>query len=167
MKNIMFKSVLLFIISTITVLPGVTLSEQQTNTMDIYAGHFSRDGNTDNPSRPINNNIYIKLFKDQWIATLYVPYPYAASVEPAAITKALEQAKKQTTTSAYIRGRFGQLTELATAHVERFGYVEDRIIYECGSLAPCTIKLQDGYLELIKPGVINEHIIKYNHVVNQ
>jgi hypothetical protein len=66
-----------------------------------------------------------------------------------------------------VRGTYGQLTEPATAEVEKYGYMEDRIIYECGSLAPCTIKLYDGYLELIKPGVINEHIIKFNHIVNQ
>ncbi len=66
-----------------------------------------------------------------------------------------------------MRGTFGQLTEKATAQVEKYGYVEDKIIYECGSLAPCSIKLYDDYLELIKPGVINEHIIKFNHVVER
>ena len=98
---------------------------------------------------------------------LYVPLPYATSVEPAAINKALEQAKKQTTGSAYIRDKFGQFDELATAQIEKYGYQEDRLIFECGSLAPCTIKLGDGYLELIKPGIINEHIIRYNHVIDQ
>lgn len=154
-------------LAAIAVFPGVILSEQQTNKMDIYEGHFAREGNNESPSRTINNNIYIKFFENQWIATLYVPQPYAATVEPATITQALEQAKKQTTSSAYIRGKFGQLKERAIVRVEKFGYIEDRIIFECGSLAPCTIKLADGYLDLIKPGVINEHIIKYNHVTNQ
>ena len=152
---------------TMAVFPGRILSEQQTSKMDFFAGHFAREGNNDSPSRTINNNIYIKFFENQWITTLYVPQPYAATVEPATITQALEQAKKQTTSSAYIRGKFGVLEERAIVRVEKFGYIEDRIIFECGSLAPCTIKLADGYLELIKPGVINEHIIKYNHVSNQ
>jgi len=76
---------------------------------------------------------------------LFVPYPYATSVEPSAITRVFE----------------------VTVHIERYGYLEDRLVFECGSLAPCTIKLGEGYMELIKPGVINEHIIRYNHVATE
>ena len=167
MNKIIFKSALLTLLTAIAVFPGTAFSQQQASTMDIFDGHFSSVGNTDSPTRATNNNIYIKLFEGQWIATLYIPYPYASTVEPATITKVLEQAKKKTTTSSYLRGKFGELDKLATVHVEKFGYLEDRIVYECGSLAPCTIKLGDGYLELIKPGVINEHIIRYDHVVTQ
>ena len=85
----------------------------------------------------------------------------------SAINKVFEEGKKQTSSSAYLRGTFGHLSEPATLHIEKFGYLEDRLVFECGSLAPCTIRLSDDYLELIKPGVINEHIIKYNHVVDQ
>jgi hypothetical protein len=63
-----------------------------------------------------------------------------------------------------MKGKFDLLSEAATIQIERYGYLEDRIVFECGSLAPCTIKMGDGFLELIKPGVINEHIIRYNHV---
>ena len=167
MNRVILKSALLSILVGLAVFPGLILSEQQTNEMDIHAGHFSREGNNASPSRTTKNNIYIKLYKDQWIITLHVPYPSATSVGPEAIEKVFEGIKKQADTRAYVRGTYGQLTEPATAQVEKYGYVEDRIIYECGSLAPCTIKLGDGYLELIKPGVINEHIIKFNHVVNQ
>ena len=134
-------------------------------TMDIYAGHFSRDGNNQSPSATTNNNIYIKIFENQWVGMLYVPYPYAKTVSSSAITKVFEAAKKKTAGSAYLRGTFGQLSKNATIQIEKFGYLEDRLIFECGSLAPCTIKLHDDYLELVKPGIINEHIIKYNHVV--
>ncbi len=98
---------------------------------------------------------------------LYVPYPYATTVSSPAIDRVFEQAKSQTSGSAYLRGTFGQLSEPAPVHFERFGYLEDRLIFECGSLSPCTIRLSQDYLELIKPGVINEHIIKYNHVIDQ
>jgi len=134
-------------------------------TMDIYAGHFSREGNNQSPSATTNNNIYIKLFENQWVGMLYVPYPYAKTVSSSAITKVFEAAKRKTAGSAYLRGTFGQLNENATIQIEKFGYLEDRLVFECGSLAPCTIKLHDDYLELVKPGVINEHIIKYNHIV--
>jgi len=165
MKKAVFKSILLFSLTTIAAIPCTVLSEQQTNKMDIFDGHFSREGNNATPSRTNKNNIYIKLYKDQWIATLHIPFPSATTVEPAAIDKVFEQVKKQATTRAYIRGTFGQLTEPATVQVEKYGYMEDKIIFECGSLAPCSIKLGDSYLELIKPGVINEHIIKFNHIV--
>jgi hypothetical protein len=167
MKKIFFKSILLSALTGLAVFPGITLSGQQANTMDIYAGHFSMEGNNQSPSRNINNNIYIKLFKNQWIAMLYIPYPYATTVNSSAITRVFEQAKSQTSGSSYLRGTFGQLSEPATVHIERFGYLEDRLVFECGSLSPCTIRLSDDYLELIKPGVINEHIIKYNHVIDQ
>lgn len=139
-------------------------SQQSTLKADTLTGHFSREGNNDTPAQTINNNIYIKLFEDNSIATLYIPYPYAKSVSPDIITNILEEAKRQTSSSAFIRGKFGHLEENATVHVEKFGFFEDQIVYECGSLAPCTIKLHEGYLELIKPGMINEHIIKYHHV---
>jgi hypothetical protein len=146
-------------------LPGVSLSQDSGSSVDIYSGYYSRDGNNKSPSETINNNIYIKLFEDQWIATLYIPLPYGSTVGSVAIDKALGQAKLQTTTSAYIRGKFGQLTEPATVRIEKFGYLEDRIVFECGSLAPCTIKMGDGFLELIKPGMLNEHIIRYIQIV--
>jgi len=166
MKKIFFKNILLSTLMVIAVFPGVTLSAQQANKMDIFSGHFSMEGNNDSPAQTINSNIYIKIFKNQWIATLYIPYPYATTVNSSAITKVFEEAKRQTSGSSYLRGTFGQLSELATIHIEKFGYLEDRLIFECGSLAPCTIRLSDDYLELIKPGVINEHIIKYNHVID-
>jgi hypothetical protein len=147
--------------------PGKVGAQEHAGSPDFYSGHYSRDGNSESPSSASGNNIYIKFFEGQWIATLFVPYPYATTVEPAVITKALENAKKQTATSAYIRGDFGHLEESATAQIERFGYLDNQIVYECGSLAPCTIKLEDGFLEQIKPGVINEHIIRYNHVTSQ
>ncbi len=147
-------------------IPEITFSQDLKSPADIYSGHYVREGNNGSSSGAINHSIYIKLFEDQWIATGYIPLPYASSVEPTAVTKVLEEAKKQTSTSAYLRGKFGQLTELATVQVEKFGYLEDRIVFECGSLAPCTIIVGDGFLELTKPGMLNEHIIRYTQVID-
>ena len=167
MKKIFTINILLFALITIVVFPGLNLAARTSTIGENLSGHFSRAGNNDSPSETARNNIYIKLFENRWIAMLYVPYPYATSVEPLAITRVFEAAKKQTTGSAYMKGTFGQLSESATVHIERYGYLEDRLVFECGSLAPCTIKLGEGYLELIKPGVINEHIIRYNHVATE
>jgi hypothetical protein len=165
MNKIFLKALLLPILLVVTVFPGLALSAQQADKMDIFSGHFSMQGNNESPSATAKNSIYIKLFKNQWVAMLYIPYPYSTKVNSSAITKVFEEAKKQTSGSSYIRGTFGQLSEPATVQIEKFGYLEDRLIFECGSLSPCTIRLGDDYLELIKPGVINEHIIKYNHVI--
>lgn len=152
-------------------LPGAVFAQQASDTTDIFSGYYSRDGNDKSPAKTINSNIYIKLYKDkdmsQWVVTLFIPYPYATNLKPAVINKVFAQAKKQSPKSAYLRGKFGQLEEKATVQIERFGYMQDKIIFECGSLSPCTIKIADGYLDLIKPGIINEHIIKYNHVIDE
>lgn len=164
MKIRFSKSIVLGVIIATITLPGPILSAQHSSLGEDLSGHFSRAGNSDTPSKTTRNNIYIKFFADRWIEMIFVPYPYAVGVEPSTITRVMVEAKKQTSGSAYMKGKFGHLSELATVHIERYGYLEGRIVFECGSLAPCTIKLGEGYLELIKPGVINEHIIRYNHV---
>ncbi len=142
------------------IFPTSVFSAQQED----LAGFYSRNGNNGSPAKTAGNNIYIKFYQDRWIGTLFIPYPYAIGVEASVVSRVFDEARKRTTRAALMRGKFGQLAEAATIQIERYGYLEDRIVFECGSLSPCTIKLADGYLELIKPGVINEHIIKYNHV---
>jgi len=128
------------------------------------SGYYSREGNGDSPAQAAGNNIYIRFFPERWLAMLFLPYPYAEQVASETINQVFDTARAQTTSSAYLRGTFATLKQRATLQIERYGYLEDRIIFECGSLAPCTIRLGDGYLELIKPGVINEHIIRYRHI---
>jgi len=127
-------------------------------------GYYAREGNDGSPAQAAGNNIYIRFFPDRWLGMLFLPWPYATEVDPATIPRVFDAARAQTTSSAYLRGDFGLLQQKATLHIERYGYLEDRIVFECGSLAPCTIRLGEGYLELIKPGVINEHIVRYRHV---
>lgn len=146
------------------ILPNPVLSAQQKGNGEILAGHYSRDGNNGSPSKTSGNNIYIKFFEDRWLGVLFIPYPYAASIEAPVVTQVFDAARKRAMSAAYMKNKFELLSEPATIQIERYGYLEDRIVFECGSLSPCTIKLGEGYLELIKPGVINEHIIRYNHV---
>jgi len=146
------------------VLPALAFGAERGAYNENLSGYYAREGNGGSPARAAGNNIYIRFFADRWLGMLFLPYPYAESVDKAAITRVFDAARAKTSSSAYLRGTFGELDEKATLHIERYGYLEDRVIFECGSLAPCTIKLGDGYLELIKPGVINEHIIRYQHV---
>jgi hypothetical protein len=158
------KNTLLYTLLAAVIFPGISSATQHANIGENLSGYFSRDGNNASPSETTRNNIYIKFFEDRWIAMLFIPYPYATSVESSVIERAFHEAKKKTSGSSYLRGKFGHLAESATVQIERYGYLEDRIVFECGSLAPCTIRTGEDYLELIKPGVINEHIIRYNHV---
>ena len=153
--------------SLLTTLAGLIILTGSSSifAMNLNEGYFSRDGNNQSPSETTNNNIYIKLYENQWVGMLYLPYPYARSVNAETIDEVFNAAKAKTSTSAYLRSKFNRLEERATIQIEKFGYLEDRLVFECGSLAPCTIKLYDDYLELVKPGMINEHIIRYNHVV--
>ena len=130
-------------------------------------GHYAREGNDGSPAQAAGNNIYLKFFPDRWIGMLFVPYREAAGIDANLITSALENARRMTGGAAYLKGNFNLLPTDATAQIERYGYLEDRIVFECGALSPCTISLGDGYLDLIKPGIVTEHIIRYQHVSGQ
>ena len=154
------KKLITFWITSMLLISGTSA-----HALDIESGFFSREGNNQSPSETTNNNIYIKIFENQWIALMYLPYPYATTVNDSIINEVFDQARGQVTTSAYLRGKFDRLDERATIQIEKFGYIGEELVFECGSLAPCTIRLQDDYIELVKPGMINEHIMRYNHVV--
>ncbi len=127
-------------------------------------GFYAREGNDGSPAAAAGNNIYLKFFDDRWIGMLFVPYPYAVGMDAARIERALTAARARTDSAAYLRDRFGEFDELATAQIERYGYLDDRIAFECGAMSACTLRFGDGYIELIKPGVINEHIVRYHHI---
>jgi hypothetical protein len=158
------KGFLLGLLLACSSFPAVVFSAQQPGLNENLSGHYSRDGNNGTPSETAGNSIYIKFFEDRWVGMLFIPYPYAVSVEAWGVTQGWVAARKQATSAALMKDEFGLLSEAATIQIERYGYLGDRIVFECGSLAPCTIRMGDGFLELIKPGVINEHIVRYNHV---
>ena len=127
-------------------------------------GYYAREGNDGSPAATAGNNIYLKFYQDRWIGLLFVPYPYAVGLEPQRLRSAFENARSRTHGPAYLRDRFDSFDQLATAQIERYGYLNDQIAFECGALSACTVKLGEGYLELIKPGVINPNIVRYLYV---
>ena len=146
-----------------TLLPA-TLAAATGAQGELLDGHYAREGNDGSPALAAGNNIYIKFFPDRWVGMLYIPPRDAAGVDAETVTTALENARRQTSGAAYLKGRFGLLPADATAQIERYGYLEDLIAFECGALSPCTVSLGDGYLELIRPGIVTEHIVRYHHV---
>ena len=144
---------------------GPAYTQQTETTLDIHTGHFSREGNNGSPSETSHNNLYIKLYPDGWIALLYVPFPYAKNVTPEMIDKVFVEAKRQITMRSFTRDKFGILDEAATVHMEQYEEVEGQTQFECGSINPCALRFGENYLELVKSGVINEHIVKFDHIV--
>ena len=170
MKNPLFNVISTVLFTALSVLPGISYALNATDDTSIFDGYYAREGNNGTPSRTLHHNVYMKLYADkgqQWVAMMHIPLPYASTVDEAIIPDIFKNIRKQINSSAFVRDTFGYLEEKATVQFERFGYMQDKIIFECGSLSPCTIKPADGYLELIKPGMINEHIIRYNHIVAQ
>jgi len=158
------KKILTALLLAFAVLPAAELSAQQADYGENLSGFYAREGNNGSPAKTAGNNIYIKFFHERWVGMMFIPYPYAIEVDNAVVDKVFAAARKQVTNAAILRGKYELLAEAATITIERYGYLQDRIIFECGALSPCTIKLVDDYFELIKPGVITEHIIKYDYV---
>jgi len=144
---------------------GLAATAQASRLGENLDSFYAREGNDASPAEVAGNNIYLKFFEDRWVGLLFVPYPYASGVGAGTIQAVFAAARGQTESPSYLRGKFGLLQQRATVQIERYGYLGDRIAFECGALSACTIRLGDGYLELIKPGVINEHIVRYNRVV--
>lgn len=168
MKNSLLKLISTTLLAAVTVMSGTSYALQVTDNTTIFDGYYAREGNNGSPSRTLHHNVYMKLYADggeQWVALLHIPLPYASTVDEAVIPDIFVKIRKRLSSSSFIRDSFGYLDEKATVQFERFGYMQNKIIFECGSLSPCSIIPADGYLELIKPGMINEHIIKYNHIV--
>ena len=144
------KLIFAILLTVLSALPASTYALQATDKKNIFDGYYSREGNNGSATRTNHHNIYMKLYTgegQQWVAMLHIPLPYASSVDPAVIPEIFKKIRKKINTSAFIRDDFGYLEEKATVQFERFGYMQDKIIFECGSLAPCTIKPADGYLE--------------------
>ena len=166
MRNTLVNTLYAGVFALLTTLSGSALSQQTTETMDILTGHFSREGNNSSAAKETGNNIYIKMYPDQWIALLYVPYPYATKTTPDMIDAVFEKVIRESDTGAFSRSKFDILDEAATVHVEKYEIVKGQIQFQCGSLNPCAIRLynDENYLELVKSGIINEHIIKFDHI---
>jgi len=131
---------------------------------EILEGHYAPDIVGARPTQTGGNEIFLKFFPERWLGIMFVPYPYADRVDPALVTQVFERARRQTDSAAYLKGSFGLLEEKATVQIERYGYYQDRIAFECGALSPCTIRIGNGFLEFAKPGVVGEHVVLYRHV---
>ena len=167
MKSNLRNSLYAGIFTLLTIASGNAFSEEISTTLDIYSGHFSRESNNQPAAENTNNNIYIKMYPGEWIALLYVPYPYAPKVTADMVDEVFKNVNRESETGAFTRDTFGVLEEAATVHVEKYEMVKGQLQFQCGSLNPCAVRFYDDFIELVKSGIINEHIIKFNHIVKK
>ena len=164
MKNILLKPFYTCSLILLITFPHIAISQQNTQPVDFLSGYFSRESNNSDAAKNTNTNIYIKLYPEQWIAILYIPYPYASSVDTDTINSVFEKVERKSENGSFTRSKFDLLKEAATVHVEKYEIIKEQIQFKCGSINPCAIRFSDNYLELIKSGIINEHIVKFDHI---
>lgn len=142
---------------------GTSHAEQPSvNKQHIYSGYYSREGNNGKMAQTSGNNQYLKFYPENRIIRLYIPFPYAESVKPEAIKHAFNAAAKESAGSAYIRDKFTVMAEPVVAHLDFFRWVDGQVMYDCGKPRPCKVVLDDGFLTVVKPGIVLEHKIRYD-----
>lgn len=154
----------LFLISGVFSSGASFAKESSVNTQPIYTGYYSREGNDGEMAQSSGHNEFIKFYPENRIVRLYIPFPYAKTVKPEAIISAFNAAVKESTGSAYIRGKFGVMDEQIVAHLDYFRWVDDQVMYDCGKPKPCRVIFNDGSMTVIKPGIVLEHKIIYKLV---
>lgn len=130
----------------------------------LYSGYYSREGNDGKMAQTSGNNQYVKFFPEKRIVRLYIPYPYSKTVKPAVINRAFNATLKETSGSAYVKGKFGVMDEKIVAHLDFFHWVDGQVMYDCGKPKPCKVTFNDSSMTVIKPGIVVEHKIRYDLV---
>lgn len=158
------------LILTLSLVLGISVSSASfaakpvENTKVVYSGYYSREGNDEKMAQTSGNNQYVKFYPEKRIIRLYIPYPYSKTVKSEAINKAFKATKKETSGSAYIKGKFGVMDELIVAHLDFYHWVDNQVMYDCGKPKPCKVIFNDNSMTVIKPGIVLEHKIQYSLV---
>ncbi len=151
---------------TLALLPTLGYAAEAIEEADIFNGYYSRVGNDGKPAEATGYSLSMKFYPDQWVILLYIPYPYSNSVSTEVVHKVFAEVKQTVTESAYVKSDFGLLEQAATVSIEPYGIENDRALFDCGGSGTCaTIFFKDA-LHIVKTGIINDHIIKYNRVPN-
>ncbi len=155
---------LLLVIIVTTLFSGLAFSGQEKEDVVVYEGYFSRQGNNGKMAEMSGFSHYVKFYPNNRVIRLYISYPYSKQVSPEVISKVFKKVSGQTTGNAYIRDTFGLLDKPIVAHLDVFRRIDGEIKFDCGASAPCTIEFLDGLIQVVKKGIVKDHIIKYEHV---
>lgn len=166
MKKVCSFSLIIFLISC-TLLTGSSRAQQEKiATPDIYSGFYSREENYGKVARESGNSHYVKFYPENRIIRLYIPFPYSKNLQAEAINAAFDAVVKTTSGSAYIRDKFGVMEQQIVAHTDTFRWIDGQAMYDCGKARPCKIEFVPDSMTVIEPGVVMEHRVSYERVLN-
>jgi len=153
-----------FAILASLVFSGLVCAEQEKEDVVVYSGYFSRQENDGKMAEMSGKSHYVKFYPGDRVVRLYIPYPYSKQLSTEMISKVFNAVSHKTTGSAYIRDTFGLLDTAVVAHLDDFRRIDGQIQFDCGSSNPCTIEFLDGLIQVVKKGIVKDHIIKYDYV---
>ncbi len=157
---------LLFAAVASMLFPGVAFSQQEEADIIVYSGYFSRQGNNGKMAEISGYSHYVKFYPNNRIIRLFIPYPYSKGITPDVIREVFSTVNRETTGSAYIRDTFGLLDKPVVAHLDVVRRVDGQIMFDCGDATPCTIEFPDDSMQVIKRGVVKDHVMDYVHIKN-
>ncbi|HEY5734379.1 MAG TPA: hypothetical protein VIU36_06415 [Gammaproteobacteria bacterium] len=166
MKKVCSFSLMIFLISCALLTGSSWAQQEKIATPDIYSGFYSREENYGKVARESGNSHYVKFYPENRIIRLYIPFPYSKSLKAEAINAAFDTIVKTTTGSAYIRDKFGVMEQQSVAHTDTFRWIDGQAMYDCGKARPCKIEFEPDSMTVIEPGVVMEHRVSYERVLN-
>ena len=143
---------------------GAASSASQTPAVDISTGYYSREQNDGELARASGKSQFVRFYEGNRIVTLFIPYPYAATVEPATVREVFERAVQTTSGDAYLSNTFGLLDERATVHLDRIRQIDGGYFFDCGASMPCRIEFIDSGMHVIRRGIVNDTTTEYDLV---
>ena len=131
---------------------------------DTFNGYFSRLGNDGTPASTTGKSLYIKYYPDEWVILLYIPFPYSKTVAEQTVHQAFAEVREKYKSNSFVKGKFGGLAESTIADVEPYRMENGRALFACGSGGTCATEFVEGDIQIVKQGILGEHIIKYLHI---
>ncbi len=165
MGELIFRRVGAAALAALLLPPVQAVSDPAAEREGFQAGYYARRDNDGPAAEATGHNIYIKFLPDSWIATLYVPYPYAADLDAGVLHGVFEEIGRLPRSSSFTRSRFGLLAEPAVVHLEPWRREGDRFLFDCGGRAPCVVEFADGSMRIVRRGIIGEKVTEFDHVV--
>jgi len=158
------------------ILPGLSAANEnnlQSSIGDeglVYSGFFSREENDGKMAKLSGKSHYLKFFPPNRVIRLFIPYPYSKTVKNDAIASVFEIVSKKTKGDAYIRGKFDLMdkdviADLGTVKIgEKASTGQKVVMFDCELSSPCRIEFTDSGLNIIKKGILADHVILYDYI---
>lgn len=166
MKKVCSFGLMTILLSCALLADSSLAQQEKTAAPDIYSGFYSREGNYGKVARESGNSHYVKFYPESRIIRLYVPFPYSKSLQAETINAAFDAIVKTTSGSAYIRDKFGVMEQQVVAHTDSFRWIDGQAMYDCGKARPCKIEFEPDSMTVIEPGVVMEHRVSYERVLD-